>query len=151
MSKFRSPWLIATLLLLAGGVWLFRYEMQNKVGRDVNLANCPIADRLPPMASHISYVVGSPVTICEFDVSEADFLSWAKANGWKVEPITRDKEGELWSINRVGHGSGQPADPQKIAIERGFRFQWTSAVDDQRLVIAYDQDHKRGYYYRSFH
>jgi hypothetical protein len=125
--------------------------MQNKVGRDMSLAQCPIAADLPRTASHLSYVVGSPVTFCEFDVPEADFLSWAKANGWKVEPITRDEEGEPWSINRFGHFSYHHGDLEKIAIERGYRFQWTSTVDDQRLVIAYDQDHGRGYYYRSFH
>src|SRR5207249_2658285 len=85
MTRFlKSPWPIATLLLLVGGAWLFWYGLQNKVGRDVSLAQCPIANRLPPTASHVSYVVGTPVTLCEFDVSEPHFLSWAKANGWNV-------------------------------------------------------------------
>jgi len=151
MSRFfRSPWPIATLLLLLGGAWLLWHGMQNKVGRDVTLAKCPIAERLPPAASHVSYVVGSPATICEFDVPESDFLSWAKTNGWNVEPITPDSQGEPWSINRFGHGSGDSRDPQKIEIERGYRFEWKSTVDEQRLVIAYDLDHRRGYYYRSF-
>lgn len=150
MPKFGRGWPIVGLFLVAGGGWMLWHWSQNRIGRDVRLAECPIGDQLPPSASHVTYVVGSPVTICEFDVPEADFISWATRNGWAVEPITRNASGEPWSINRFGHGPGEPTDPQKIEIERGYRFQWTSTVDEQRLVIAYDRDHGRGYYYRSF-
>jgi hypothetical protein len=78
----------------------------------------------------------------EFDVPEADFVAWAKGNGWPLQTITDERH---WT-REIPHAS-----PSFIYIQRGLFSEWVNPQRaDDRLDVMYDSDTRRAYYKRSF-
>lgn len=137
-----KPRRLVPLLLVVAGVlgaivvwpWACERAFEDRVGHNVAPSASPVRG-LPDGASNVSYCwpgAFGPVTMFEFDITEAGFLAWAEASGWAVEPFADEPE----PVNRY--------DGTRAAVINGYRYQWQH--EDASRHVVYDRDHGRAYY-----
>lgn len=142
--------LLVLVLVVAGciAVLALRRAGQPNVGRNVSRVQSPIGD-LPASATNISYSLHGlfgPADYYEFDVPEADFLKWAKSNGWTMKPISTPQH-----FYRYTCDIAEPRDSSEIEISHGYAFELVYPdADDDRLHVGYDDSIGRAFYERSY-
>ncbi len=92
---------LATMLvfLITGGI--------ERTGRGAtpHVANSRIHQRfeIPPSARDVNYYTTERYSVANFGISEAEFLEWCRARGWRTSPVTPGHLGLYQDL----HGRGR--------------------------------------------
>ena len=140
-STKRFVWLAVPLLACAGLYSCWR-SFEPTIGHAATAASAPVSG-LPPSATNVRYFLpGSfgPVKAYEFDVSEADFLSWVVS--MPPPKLSPDKLRAVRCLDSTGWPDAERE------IEDGKVYSWHH--EDESIMAAYDRAAGRAFYYRSY-
>lgn len=98
-----------------------------------------------------TFLLGPPVTLCEFSISEADFRVYAEKQTWPLGEITQETLVPRYLESRVRREDFPQTDEgdelfrraKYAVITSGLIHEWR--YQDQARILAFDRDRKRAY------
>ena len=133
-----------TILLLIVGFVVFS-GCDNKAEYGEGLSS---VSWLPDSATDISYYKSYLYTAYELDMSEEQFLQWAKDKSWEISEIVEPISIGRYNRYLLSDSKNDPGYWAKVfaEIESGYFYRWERGKSGGGVNVAYDSIKKRVYY-----
>ncbi len=148
MAKTRTNFIVPMLVAILGvaSVYVLSAVVLPALTKVESAVNVPTVEWLPPTASNISFARNYNNRYFEFDISEGNFVEWAKsyslneiATPMQIPRYTQLLESDATTLDMNN-------DPRYTAVVSDGLADSRTAKSGRGYIIAFDRNQNRGYF-----